>query len=167
MAPRGGSSRHCPARQTRTAKAAEFYHQFVPPDDKATMPALEEVRMVWAYKEDEEVEEQVSGIITDLGCTRTRNSKFYRTLKLYWHTKTMVALGMLPKDQDFRQLKQRMESLEEQNSLLMMMFSWLVQCHWGTFPLPLGGCRHIGSSSAAGPMTSSGLVAPQVPLSDG
>jgi hypothetical protein len=57
------------------------------------MPTLEEeVKLVRAYKEDEEVEEQVGGIIPDLGCTRTRNSKFYRTLELNWHTKTMVAL---------------------------------------------------------------------------
>jgi hypothetical protein len=70
------------------------------------MPTLEEeVKLVREFKEDEEVEHQVGGIIPDLGCTRTRNSKFYRTLELYWHTKMMVALGMLPKEQDFRQLK--------------------------------------------------------------
>jgi hypothetical protein len=66
------------------------------------MHALEaKVKLVREFKEDEEVEHQVGGIILDLGCTRTRNSKFYRTLELYWHTKTMVALGMFPKDEGF------------------------------------------------------------------
>jgi hypothetical protein len=96
----------------------EFYHQFVSPDDKSTMSTLEEeVRMNRTYKENKEVEEQVGDIIPNLGSTKTRNSKFYRTLELYWHTKTMVALGMLPKDQDFRQLKQRMETLEGEEHL--------------------------------------------------
>lgn len=49
----------------------DFYHKFVSLDNKATMSSLEEVRMVQANKEDEEVE-QVGGIIPNLGCTRTK-----------------------------------------------------------------------------------------------
>jgi hypothetical protein len=84
------------------------------------MSALEaKVRLVREFKDDEDVEHQVGGLIPDLGCTRSRNSKFFHTLELYWHTKTMVALGMLPKDEDFRQLKHRMETLEAQNAYLL------------------------------------------------
>jgi hypothetical protein len=132
----------------------DFYHKFVSLDNKATMSSLEEVRMVQANKEDEEVE-QVGGIIPNLGCTRTKNSKYYKTSEFYWHDEeveqvgsiipnlgftrtknskfdtrtknykfyrmpevywhtntTMVTLGMLQKDQDFKHLKKRMESLK-------------------------------------------------------
>jgi len=57
-------------------------------------------------------------------------------MALYWHPKTMVELGMLPKDQDFKNLKKSMESLEDQNNLLITMVSWLVKGHGGSFPLP-------------------------------
>jgi len=58
--------------------------------------------LIREFKEDEEMEFQVGGIIhDDLGCTRTKKSKFLYTLEIYWHTKTMVALGMLPKEEDF------------------------------------------------------------------
>jgi len=104
MAPQGGRARNSPSHQTHVAKPAtievvDFYQEFVVPEDKVTMSILkEEVRMVWAYKGDEEVEEKMGGIIPYLGCTRTGNLKNCRTLELYWHTKTMVALGMLPND---------------------------------------------------------------------
>jgi hypothetical protein len=94
------------------------------------------------------VEEQVGGIILDLGYTRTKNSTFFRTLDLYWHTNTMVALGMFPKDQHFRQLKQRMESLEEKNNPLMNMVQWLVKFHGGSFYCPTRGRLHSRSSLA-------------------
>jgi hypothetical protein len=78
----------------------DFYHDFLPKEDQATIPALEvEVKLVREFKEDEEVEQYVGGIISYLGCTRTHNSKIFKTLELYWHTKTMVALGILPKDE--------------------------------------------------------------------
>jgi hypothetical protein len=67
----------------------------------------------------------VGDIIPNLGCTQTRESKFYRTLELYWHTKTMVAQGMLPKDQDYQYLN-NLEALEDQNILLITMVSWLM-----------------------------------------
>jgi len=130
-------------------------------DDKATMSNIEEeLRMVQDYKEENEVEEHVGGIILDLSCPRNMNYKFYRNMELYWNTKAMVAMGMLPKDHDFRQLKKSMESLEEKNKFLMMMVCWLVKHHGGTFPLPSGGHLHTRSSSTVGPMTSFGLVAP-------
>jgi hypothetical protein len=71
-----------------------------------------EFKLVGDFNDEEEVEHQVGGIIQNLGCTKTENSKFYMTLELYWHIKMMVALGMLPKDQEFWQLKRRMEALE-------------------------------------------------------
>jgi hypothetical protein len=50
--------------------AADFYHHFVLQEDRDSMPTLEdEVRLVRAYKEDEEVDKQVGGIIPDFGCT--------------------------------------------------------------------------------------------------
>lgn len=76
----------------------------------------------------------------------------------------MVALGMLPKERNFRQLKHRMETLEEQNSLLMEMVQWLVTHHGGSFPLPSGGWLHTRSSPAMGSMDKSGMRAHQVPL---
>jgi hypothetical protein len=82
--------------------AAKFYEDYVPEVDKAIMIELEEeVHQIREFHDDDEVEAQVGSFILDLGCTRTRNSKFYRTLELYWHTKTMVAMGMLPKEKDF------------------------------------------------------------------
>jgi hypothetical protein len=65
-----------------------------------------------------------------------RNSKFYRTLELYWHTKTMVAIGMLPKEQDFCQLKSRQEALEIQNAYLTEVVTWLARHQGGNFVPP-------------------------------
>jgi len=71
------------------------------------------------------VEDQFGGLILNLGCNRARNSIFFHTLELYWHTKTMVDLGMFPKDEDFRQLKGRMEALEIQNEFIMEVLTWM------------------------------------------
>jgi len=106
MAPHPKKPRPSLIDLSRAAKVdvviTKFYHDFVgPEDDQATMATLEsKVKLVKEFKDDEEVEQQVGGIISDLGCTRTHKSKFYRTLELYWHTKKMVALEMLPKDED-------------------------------------------------------------------
>jgi hypothetical protein len=102
----------------------------VPAEDKATMSALEvEVCLACEFKEDVEVDFQVGGVILELGCSRTKNSKFFHTLELYWHVKTMVALGMLPKDEDFFQLKSIMEMLESQNEYLLKVVTWLARKH--------------------------------------
>jgi hypothetical protein len=62
----------------------EFYECYVLEVDKARMFELEEeVRKIVKFHEDEDVEAQVGSFIPYLGCTRSRNSKFYRTLKLY------------------------------------------------------------------------------------
>jgi hypothetical protein len=82
---------------------AEFYADFVPEKEKSTMKVLEEeVRLTLEFKDDEKVEFQLGCLIHDLGRTRTRNFKLFCTLELYWHTKSMVALGILPKEEDFR-----------------------------------------------------------------
>jgi hypothetical protein len=57
------------------------YEHFVPMENKYAMLAL--VHLVLDFKEDVEVEHQFGGVIHDLGCSRTRNSKFYHTLELY------------------------------------------------------------------------------------
>jgi hypothetical protein len=86
------------------------------------MLALEvEVRLVMKFKDDEEIEQQVGGLISDLSCTRTHSSKFFYTLELYWHIKTMVALGMFPKDEYSPKLKHRVETLEEKKAYLLSM----------------------------------------------
>jgi hypothetical protein len=78
----------------------------VPEDDKVAMSSLEyEVHLVHEFKEDSGVDLQVGWETPDLGCTKTQNSKFFHTLELYWHVKTMVALSKLLKDEDFCQLK--------------------------------------------------------------
>jgi hypothetical protein len=104
MAPRGRKPRSPFVKHSRAVKvaidAAEFYEDFVPKEDKAKMQELEaKVRQIREFKEDEEVEFHVGVCIPDLGCTRTKNLKFYRTLEIYWHTKTMETIGMLPNSQ--------------------------------------------------------------------
>jgi hypothetical protein len=42
------------------------------------------------------VDMQVGRVILDLGCTRNRDSKFHRTVDLYWHVKTLMAQSMKP-----------------------------------------------------------------------
>lgn len=59
---------------------------------------------------------------------------------------------MVPKEQNFRQLKKRMETLEEQNTQLILMVSWIAKCHSNSFQLPATGCQWVESSSAAGNM---------------
>jgi hypothetical protein len=77
------------------------------------MDALEkETRLVKDFKDVDKVKVEVGDIVPDVGCTQSKNSIFFRTVELYWNTKTLVALGLLPKDEDFRKLKSRMEALE-------------------------------------------------------
>jgi hypothetical protein len=97
----------------------------VPVEDKAIMPALEaEVHLVREFKDDVEVEQQVRGLILDLDCTRTRDSKFYQTRVVLAH-KNDGSLGMLPKDEDFFQLKSSMELLENPNTYLLDVVTWM------------------------------------------
>ena len=110
MASSGRKTNNPVINQSRVSKAAKkadkFNKDFIPATEKLTMQNLEdEVRLVHEFKEDEEVEDQIGDLIQGLGCTRTKNFIFFHTLELYWCTKTMVALGMLPKDGDFKQLK--------------------------------------------------------------
>jgi hypothetical protein len=64
--------------------AVEFYQEFVPEEDKATITMLEaEVKLTREFKYDEDVDHRVGGLIPDLGCTKTRKSKFFQTLELY------------------------------------------------------------------------------------
>jgi hypothetical protein len=85
------------SRVVRAVKVAtDFYISFVPVDAQITMDALErETRMVRDFKYDDEVEAEVGGIVLNVGCTRSRNFIFFRTVELYLHTKTLVALGLL------------------------------------------------------------------------
>jgi len=77
------------------------------------MHALEgEAPLVHEFKEVDEVDKEVGGIIPYVGCTRSKNSFYFWMIELYWHIKTLVALGLLPKDEEFRQIKGRMEDLE-------------------------------------------------------
>lgn len=76
VTPRGRKPRLSLVSSSHGAKAGiartDFYWDFVPQEDHATMPTLEvEVKMVREFKDDEEVEYQVGGIIPDLGCTKT------------------------------------------------------------------------------------------------
>lgn len=85
----------------------------------------EEASLIREFKEANEVDEEAGGLVPGLGCTRTRNSIFFRTVELYWHTKTLVALGLLPKVEDFKQLKGHIEALEIQNAYIMEILSWM------------------------------------------
>jgi len=60
----------------------------------------------------------------------------------------MVALGMLPKDEDFRQLKHRMETLEAQNAYLLTVVTWIAHRHGDSFHPPAAN-RPWGESSAS------------------
>jgi hypothetical protein len=61
MAPHKRRPTFSHAGHSRAAKvaieASKFYHEFVPQEDRAVMPTLEEeVKLVREFKEDEEVE---------------------------------------------------------------------------------------------------------------
>jgi hypothetical protein len=173
-----GTSRAGPSHATReTIDVVDYYETHVPEDDKVAMSALEdEVLLVCEFKEDSEVDLQVGRVIPDLGCTKTQNSKFFHTLELYWHVKMMVALDMLPKDEDFRQLKGRMEMLEIQMEYMSKVITWLAHKHGGIFQPPIArpGAMTVGSGAATtgphggisedgvGPSKSSAME-PQVP----
>jgi hypothetical protein len=116
-----GPSRGRPSRVAQVAlEAIEHYENHVPEDDKVAMTALEvEVRLVREFKEDAEINFQVGGA----RLYQNQKLKFFHTLELYWHVKTMVALGMLPKGKDFRQLKGKMEMLEIQDEYLLKVIT--------------------------------------------
>jgi len=107
---------HHATNQSHAVKATKgatyFYSNTVPKAAKASMQELEEeVQLVQKFKEVEKVENEVGGLIPDLGCTKIRNSIFFCTIELYQHTKSLVSLGLFPKDEDFKQLKGCMEAL--------------------------------------------------------
>jgi hypothetical protein len=95
----------------------------------------EEVWLSQAYQEENEVKEQVREIITHLGLSNTKDTKFYCMVELYWHDKTMLANGILPKEQDYRKFIQQLVALEEQNKLLLEMVSEIVKRNGGSFQL--------------------------------
>jgi hypothetical protein len=62
MDPHGYKPRSSPAGPLRAARVvvvvADFYHDFVPEEDQATMSVLEaEVRLVKGFKDDEKIEQ--------------------------------------------------------------------------------------------------------------
>jgi hypothetical protein len=154
MAPRGHNPSRPPITQpSRIEKAiidaVELYEEIVPEADKVKMVQLEEeVRVTRQFQDDEDVEALLGGLIPDLGCTQSRNSKFFQTLELYWHTKTLVALGMLPKEQDFHQLKRRHEALEIQCAYVAEVVTWLANRQGGNFTPPAVNYVEADSSQA-------------------
>jgi hypothetical protein len=54
----------------------------------------------------------VGEIFLDLAYTKNRDTKFHCTMDLYWHAKTMVAQGVLPKEKDYMKFRQRLKALE-------------------------------------------------------
>jgi hypothetical protein len=89
--------------------AIKFYEEFVPKEDKETMQVLEEkVFQTLYFIDDKEVYFHVGGLILDIGCTKTRKSKIFHTLELYWNMKMIVSLGMLPKEEDCNTLVLRL-----------------------------------------------------------
>ena len=58
----------------------------------------DEVMLNRSYQENVDMDEKVGEIVPDLGYTKNRDTKFHHTVELYWHAKTMVAQGMLPKE---------------------------------------------------------------------
>ena len=76
-------------------EATNFYNINVSDGEQVAIDVVEGgVKLIRAYEEDDKLEMKLEGIIPDLGCTCTKNSQFYKTLELYWHTKSMVTMGM-------------------------------------------------------------------------
>jgi hypothetical protein len=69
----------------------------------------------------------------------------------------MVALGMLPKDEEFRQLKHKMETLEGKNDYPISMISWMAQRLGSIFHPSTGTHAWMRPSTAA---NRSGEVGP-------
>jgi hypothetical protein len=167
MAPRGRKPGHPAATQPCAVKATkdatEFYSDTVLDEAKSAMQALEgKLHIVREFKEVDEVEEEVGGLILDMGCTRTKNSIFFCTIELYWHTKTLVALGLFPKDEDFRQLKGCMEALEIQNTYIMEILSWMENRLGGTFTPPKRHYSGPKSLNVVAQRNASAATHPQV-----
>jgi hypothetical protein len=86
-----------------------------------------------------------------MGCTKTKNSKLFHTLELYWHVKTMVALHMLTKDKYFRFLKGRMEMPKIQMEYMSKVNTWLAHKHGGVFQPPVARPRATTVGSGVAP----------------
>lgn len=76
----------------------------------------------------------------------------------------MVAQGMLPKEKDCRQFKQRLEALEDRNRLFITMVSWLVKKNGGSFQVSREGHQQPGTPMDMGLTASTTATASQVPL---
>jgi hypothetical protein len=63
-------------------------------------------------------------------------------IELYWYTNTLVSFGLLPKEEEFRHLKSRMEDLEIQKPYITNILSWMANWLGGTFTPP---DRHYSS----------------------
>ena len=76
---------------------------------------------------------KLKGIIPYLCYTSTMKYQFYRTHKLYWNTKYMLAMGMQLKNDYIFQLEQEIETLEEKNAYLQKVVKWMASKMGGLF----------------------------------
>jgi hypothetical protein len=106
-----------PAHSTKPTSKAKAtttsYTIFIDPKSRDCMQTIEEdVKVIKAYHEDQEVEKQAIPFFLNLGSNITRDTKFFIILDLYWHIKVFVAHEMVAKEPEFQNLKLIMESWE-------------------------------------------------------
>jgi hypothetical protein len=97
-----------------------LYEDYIPKTYKIKMEEKEEEFLqLRQFHDDEDFEAHIGRLNPYMGFSHTRSSKLYRTLELYWKTKTLVFMGLLPKEKYFRKMKNRHKALEIQTAYVL------------------------------------------------
>jgi hypothetical protein len=83
----------------------------------------EDVKVIRVYVENSKVDNKASLFVLDLGSSIARNTKFFRTIELYWHTKDFIAQEMLAKELGFKVLRKRIEAIKAYHKLFLSLVS--------------------------------------------
>jgi hypothetical protein len=104
----------------------------------------EDVKVIHAYCENEDVDEKVTSFVPDLRSKISRYINFFRIVELYWNMKAFVAQAMLAKDPEFINLGCRLRRWRNIIKYFSLLFCGksksrgeAFNCHRTTRQLPL------------------------------
>jgi hypothetical protein len=91
----------------------ENYKTITPPRTRADMELVEEEgHLERTLLNEEAVNEEFTQWIMDNGTSRSRETKYHRTINLYWHVKTLSGKVITEKSTTFNEILLQMEYLQ-------------------------------------------------------
>jgi hypothetical protein len=95
--------------------ATENYQALTPPETIVELELVKaDVHLERALVNEEEVDEEFTHWILDTGTSHSRETKYHRTIDLYWHVKTLLGKVMTERSTAFNEILLQMEYLQLQ-----------------------------------------------------